>query len=155
MASVDYVALGNTIRRLRTERKWSQEKLAELSNLTPNFIGYIERAERIPSVASLLSIGCALEVTPNVLLRDSIPKHLYDALLDRPVYLRQPSCILRNTLTNWFIADLPDESMIGEPSGSYQDHKLRFMKLDEPFKPHPLADAPFTDVSQLFYTSPN
>lgn len=55
--------LAATIRRLRKERKWSQEKLAELCGLHPNYIGGIERGERNVAIDNIERIALAFEMT--------------------------------------------------------------------------------------------
>lgn len=66
----DLVALGQEIRRQRKAKNLSQEKLAELVDLHRNYIGFIERAERIPSARTLFKIAHALGIHPSELLRD-------------------------------------------------------------------------------------
>ncbi|MGG1518756.1 helix-turn-helix transcriptional regulator [Paenibacillus oryzisoli] len=61
--------------RLRTERlklKLSQEQLAELSGISSTFMGHIERAERTPSLETVIKLANALGVTVDSLLQDSI-----------------------------------------------------------------------------------
>lgn len=59
--------LGQQIRRLRKERKISQEELADRAGVHRNFIGYIERGERAASVLVLFDIAQALDVAPVML----------------------------------------------------------------------------------------
>ena len=56
--------LAATIRRLRKERKWSQENLAELCGLHPNYIGGIERGERNVAVDNIEKISIAFGLHP-------------------------------------------------------------------------------------------
>jgi transcriptional regulator with XRE-family HTH domain len=61
---------GKNIRRFRLERKFSQEKLAELSELHPTFIGRLERGTVNVSLWSLEAIAKALKVKPFELLKN-------------------------------------------------------------------------------------
>ena len=54
--------LGENIRTRRLLLKWSQEKLAEKSDLHPNYIGDIERGEENVSVDALKRVATALKV---------------------------------------------------------------------------------------------
>jgi len=69
---VDYVYLGKRIRDRRKSLKLSQEKLSEAVDITTSYLGQIERAERIPSLETLVKISNALGVTVDFLLTDSI-----------------------------------------------------------------------------------
>ena len=132
MYTVDYVSLGQNIRKHRLEMNLTQEQLAEKASLSSGYIGDIERADRIPSLQALLGICYSLEVSPNLLLFESLPEDMFGELLDRPLTLRQPDTTLRNTLTNWYFADLPDESMIGEPPVTPEQlSRLEFRLLGE------------------------
>jgi transcriptional regulator with XRE-family HTH domain len=55
--------LGENIRTHRRNLKWSQEKLAEKSDLHRNYIGDIERGEENVSVDALMRIALALKVS--------------------------------------------------------------------------------------------
>ena len=54
--------LGENIRTHRRKAGWSQEKLAEKSDLHHNYIGDIERGEENVSVDALVRIATALKV---------------------------------------------------------------------------------------------
>lgn len=58
----------NNMRLLREARGWSQEKLAEYSNLHRTYIGAIERAEKTPSLITVIKIANALNVNVSQLL---------------------------------------------------------------------------------------
>lgn len=62
--------LAATIRRLRKEQKWSQERLAELCGLHPNYIGGIERGERNVAIDNIEKVAAAFDLT----VRDLFPK---------------------------------------------------------------------------------
>ncbi|MDA7803898.1 helix-turn-helix domain-containing protein [Crocinitomix sp.] len=64
--------IGNNIKRLRVEKKISQEKLAELSDLDRTYIQSIEKGERNISVEVLLKLSVALRVEVTEILKDLI-----------------------------------------------------------------------------------
>ena len=47
-----------------------QEDLAEKTDLSPNYIGMVERGEKIPALETFLKIANALEVSADMLLAD-------------------------------------------------------------------------------------
>lgn len=47
----------------RTKRGWSQDKLSELSNISKNSIGLIERGVSTPSTKSLAKLANAFNIT--------------------------------------------------------------------------------------------
>jgi len=61
--------LGENIRTYRRNMNWSQEKLAEKSDLHHNYIGDIERGEENVSVGALMRIATALKVSLSDLVR--------------------------------------------------------------------------------------
>lgn len=64
--------IGANIRKVRRQKKLRQEDLAEKADLMPNYIGAIERGEKIPSVEALVSIMNALETSANVVFQDVV-----------------------------------------------------------------------------------
>ena len=55
--------IGKNIRKFRLARKLRQEDLAEKTDLTTNYIGMVERGEKIPSLETfikIVSFGCII-----------------------------------------------------------------------------------------------
>ena len=61
--------MGKVIRKERLARGLSQESLADLSSLSRNYIGSIERGESSPSLISLEKIAEALGFTITSLVK--------------------------------------------------------------------------------------
>ena len=62
--------IGKNIRRYRLMKKFRQEDLAEKAGLTTNYIGMVERGEKIPSLETFIKILNALEVSSDMVLTD-------------------------------------------------------------------------------------
>jgi len=56
-----YRVLGEAVRAKRKKARWSQEKLAEKADLTRNYIGDIERAEKKITLETLARLAKALK----------------------------------------------------------------------------------------------
>ncbi len=56
-------AVGQRIRAYRTQKGWSQEKLAELCGCHPTYIGQLERGEKNATLESVERITAALGVS--------------------------------------------------------------------------------------------
>ena len=69
---VDYKRLGERIAQTRKSQKLSQEKLAELADITATNLSHIERGKIKTSIETLVAIANALNVTSNDLLCDSL-----------------------------------------------------------------------------------
>lgn len=63
---------GKTVRKLRSDRKWSQEDLAEFSGLHRTYISGIERGIRNPSLSIIIQIAKALKVHPSLLFTEKV-----------------------------------------------------------------------------------
>ena len=61
---------GDRVRELRKINNWSQEKLAEETSLHKNYIGMVERGEKIPSLETFIKIVNALGVSSDMVLTD-------------------------------------------------------------------------------------
>lgn len=61
---------GSALRRLRDERGYSQEELAERAGLHRNYIGGIERGERNVALENIVRLAKALSVSPRELFAD-------------------------------------------------------------------------------------
>lgn len=61
------IAFGLRVRAIREQRRYSQERLAELAHLHRTYIGGVERGERNVSLLNIWRIADALEVSPTVL----------------------------------------------------------------------------------------
>lgn len=61
-------SFGAGVRALRLARGWSQERLAENSNLNRSYIGEIERGSVIASLVTLEKLAAALKLSPAALL---------------------------------------------------------------------------------------
>jgi len=61
---------GVALRRVRHERSLSQEALAELTGLSTNFIGEMERGLKAPGLGVIVRLARALEVSIHDLLTE-------------------------------------------------------------------------------------
>jgi len=69
-ANPDAEAFGAIVRRLRTKRGLTQEKLAELADLNVSYIGFLERGENVPTLTIVLNLALALDVHAADLVRE-------------------------------------------------------------------------------------
>lgn len=60
---IDMKIIGANIRKERKKQLLTIEKLAEMSGITENFLGKIERGDGIPSLPTIDNIACALNVS--------------------------------------------------------------------------------------------
>lgn len=70
--AMELESIGKNIRKYRLMKKLRQEDLAEKADLSINYIGAIERGEKIPSLETLLVIINALGVSADMILVDVI-----------------------------------------------------------------------------------
>lgn len=83
------IAFGKRVRCLRKERQLSQEKLAELCELHPTYIGQMERGEKNPTVETIFQICRGLNISPDQLFRNlsaedeqTLPQKAYNLFLN-------------------------------------------------------------------------
>ena len=65
---MDYRYLGKRIREERILNKMTQASLAEMAEISTNFLGQIERGEKIPSLETIVKISNCLNVTIDSLI---------------------------------------------------------------------------------------
>lgn len=71
---MDLKSIGKNIRKYRNQKKLRQEQLAELTDLSTNYIGMVERGEKVPSLETFLKLANVLEVSADLLLIDVLEK---------------------------------------------------------------------------------
>lgn len=70
----DYNAFGQAVRRARMDRMISQERLAELANVTPTHIKHVESGHRKPSFELLAQLTELLCLDLNQIFSDTTAK---------------------------------------------------------------------------------
>lgn len=70
MSKRDLQKFGQKLKVLRLSRKLTQLELAELLDMSPNFIGMVERGERNTTVENVFNIARALGVNPSCLFEE-------------------------------------------------------------------------------------
>ena len=64
--------IGKNIRKYRLAKKLRQEDLAEKAGLSANYIGMVERGEKIQSLETFITILNALDVSADMVLADVV-----------------------------------------------------------------------------------
>jgi len=62
------VEFGHKVRQRRYQLDISQEQLAELANLHPNYVGSVERGERNIALENIIALAHALDCSPKDLM---------------------------------------------------------------------------------------
>ena len=77
---LDYVKIGERIREIRKERKWTQSELAYRAGINSSYLSHIETAKTKLSLPVIVQIANALSVSVDRLLCDSLEdaKHIFD-----------------------------------------------------------------------------
>ena len=70
--SINKARLGERIREARRKKGLTQEVLAELVDVTPFYMGELERGVKTPSLDVFVRLLEALDVSADTLLRDSV-----------------------------------------------------------------------------------
>lgn len=81
---IDYVSIGERIRKIRKDKGMTQAELAEKSGVAPSNISHIERAATKLSLPTVINIANALEVTLDELVYASLVKssHVSAGVID-------------------------------------------------------------------------
>jgi len=115
--SIDYVQLGQRIRRLRHSLNITQDALAMDLGISPSFLGHLERGSRKASLDTLVALCNRLGVSPEYLLADSLDS---DAFPSAKLSVRQMAAlqeifhVIEQTMLDW-------NSSSGDPNGGEED----------------------------------
>ena len=69
---VNYVKIGNRIRIEREKFDMTREKLSEILNISPYFLGQIERGERKMSINTLINLSECLHISIDYLFFEQV-----------------------------------------------------------------------------------
>lgn len=70
--ALELETIGKNIRKYRLSKKLRQEDLAEKAGLSINYVGALERGEKIPSLETFIDIVNALGVSSDMILNEVI-----------------------------------------------------------------------------------
>ena len=78
-----FESIGSNIRKFRLAQNLRQEDLAEKTGLSVNYIGALERGEKLPSLETFIDIANSLGVSSDMLLCDVVDEayKIKDSLL--------------------------------------------------------------------------
>lgn len=71
MSKRDLQKFGKNLKHIRIEHDFTQLELAEILDMSPNFIGMIERGERNTTVENVYKIARALNIKPEDLFKEN------------------------------------------------------------------------------------
>lgn len=92
---MDWLKIGNQIKKYRKAKGWTQEQLAEAIDKTAKHIGNLENAKTQMSLECCVDISEALQVTPNHLLLDSLDEEMQESILDEELLEIYHRCSLK------------------------------------------------------------
>ena len=96
-----FESIGKNIRRFRKERGYRQEDLAEMVGLSVNYMGAIERGEKLPSLETFITIVNCLGASADFILADVLAEgyRVKESLLSEKLSgLRCGGCFTENFL---------------------------------------------------------
>lgn len=70
VVSMDFYSIGANLRKVRTQKKLRQEDVAEKAELSVNYVGAVERGERLPSLETFIALLNAVGASADVVLCD-------------------------------------------------------------------------------------
>ena len=95
-----YDDFGRRVRQQRIALQMTQEKLSEHAGISLSFLGHIERGTRKASLDTVIKLCNALQVSPSILLQDSLDS---DLLGDRDQSLSDDQRKLLREISNRII----------------------------------------------------
>lgn len=70
----DAELFGAVVRELREARGWTQEQLAERSDMNASYLGFVERGDNVPTLTIIIQIAEGLGVEPADLLKATMKR---------------------------------------------------------------------------------
>lgn len=67
---MDFYSIGANLRKVRIQKKLRQEDVAEKAELSVNYVGAVERGERLPSLETFISLLNAVGASADTVLCD-------------------------------------------------------------------------------------
>jgi transcriptional regulator with XRE-family HTH domain len=67
---IELLAFGRALRKIRKERKLTQDELSLYSNVDRSYISELENGGKAPSLLTIISLARALQVKPSVLIEN-------------------------------------------------------------------------------------
>lgn len=100
-----YEGLGKRIRQQRNLAQMTQEKLAEAAGISLSFLGHIERGSRKASLDTLVKLCNALQVSPQLLLQDSLSTDMLGDHIAMPESKRKLLREISNVIIEYDVGD--------------------------------------------------
>ncbi|MDR9855643.1 helix-turn-helix transcriptional regulator [Paenibacillus sp. VCA1] len=66
--SIELLAFGRALRKVRKEKKFTQDELSIYSRVDRSYISELENGEKAPSLLTITALARALQVKPSVLI---------------------------------------------------------------------------------------
>ncbi|GIO33513.1 hypothetical protein J2TS6_46540 [Paenibacillus albilobatus] len=66
--SIELLAFGRALRKIRKEKKFTQDELSIYSRVDRSYISELENGEKAPSLLTITALARALRVKPSVLI---------------------------------------------------------------------------------------
>lgn len=120
---INYALIGRRVRETRKQQKISQERLAELTDVSVGYISHIETARKKASLSTLIRIANALGITVDELLNGNqiynpndyqtdIDQIMDDCSLLEKRMIFELICATKNILrnNNWMILSADDKN---------------------------------------------
>ena len=76
---MDYKKLGERVRKQRILCQLTQDELAKKMGISCSFVGHIERGEKKASIETIVALCNAMNVSPSVLLQDSLSRQVMES----------------------------------------------------------------------------
>ena len=94
MNFIDYSKIGKRIKERRKSRGLTQEKLAEICEISPSFLAYIESGKRAPSLETIYNISCVLECGLDCFFIDDTKRNRYtDTINSYLEFMDEEDCL--------------------------------------------------------------